>query len=409
MMAALTAASYSSGAVITIYEKNSRVGKKLLSTGNGRCNITNVECGTGNFHGNNPEFAKTAIDRFTPEDTIRFFESIGLMCKRTRGGRVFPYCGQASAVLDVLRFELERVGVKVLTNTEVIAVSRDKPAEGISLRLRTPAGDETRRCDRLIVSSGGKSAPSTGSDGGGFSILSSLGHLIVEPYPALTRLKTDTAIAAPLCGVRVNGRVSVCGHDSCETTLSEGEIQFTAYGLSGPAIMDISAAALMERKEKVTVVLDLMPHLSNRDLVLALAVRKERMSHLLAEKFLIGMLNKKVGQAILKRSGVVKLSLPVSDLCNTELSLIARLIKRLEFQVKGHTGWEHAQATGGGADTLEFSDSTMESKLVGGLFATGEVLDIYGDCGGYNLQWAWSSGRAAGRAVVGYAKHSAYY
>jgi predicted Rossmann fold flavoprotein len=400
MMAALTAASCNSDAVITIYEKNNRVGKKLLSTGNGRCNLTNTECDIGHFHGNNPEFVKAVIERFTPEDTIRFFESIGLECKLTHGGRVFPYCGQASAVLDVLRFELARAGVEIRTNTEVIAVSRDSAAEGLALHLRTSAGDDITRTDRLVVSCGGKSAPSTGSDGGGFSLLSSLGHRIIEPYPALTQLKTDTKIAASLCGVRVTGRASVIGHDSSEIAQSEGEIQFTAYGLSGPAIMDISAAALTGQNDKAVVALDLMPHLSNKGLVKMLALRKERLSHLLSLDFLVGMLHKKVGQVILKHAGVLKLSLPVCELCDSELLRLARLIKRLVFQVEGHTGWEHAQATGGGADTAEFSASTMESLLVSGLFATGEVLDVYGDCGGYNLQWAWSTGRAAGLAAT---------
>lgn len=400
MMAALSAASSGLRPNIIIYEKNNRVGKKILATGNGRCNITNTDCRSDNYHGNNPEFIKTALDRFPPEHTIEYFNRIGLMCKITHGGRVFPYCEQASAVLDVLRFALARAGVEVRTGTHVVAAECKAKEEGFHLYLHTSAGEETVGCDRLIVSSGGKAAPSTGSDGGGFALLSSFGHRIIEPYPALTQLKTDTKIAASLRGVRVNGLVSVKERGSPQISVSDGEIQFTAYGLSGPAIMDISAAALKPHGDRNVVVIDLMPHMDDRELREALFIRKRRMSHLLAEDFLVGMLNKKVGQLLLKHSGIEKLSLQVKELGDTELSRLAKCIKGLEFSVKGHTGWEHAQATGGGVDTYEFSAMSMESKIVNGLFATGEVLDIYGDCGGYNLQWAWSSGHTAGLAAA---------
>jgi len=381
LMAALAAAKDSKSPIV-IYERNNRVGKKLLATGNGRCNITNTDCGVGNYHGEKSGFVKAALDMFSPDDTLKFFEDIGLMCTITRGGRVFPYNGQASAVLDVLRFAVENAGVEVRAGAKVNEVKRDKTG-GFRLSVSNSESEKTEFCDRLIISSGGKAAPSTGSDGAGFALLSSLGHRIIEPYPALTQLKTETA---PLRGIRVNGRACVAGTD----VVSEGEIQFTAYGLSGPAVMDISAAAL-RGGENAVVALDLMPHMNEGQLLGLLTERQRRLSYLsrLSDgDFLTGMLHKKVGQALLKHTG-------------RDLNRLARSIKRLEFRVKGHTGWEHAQTTGGGADTSEFNASTMESKLVKGLFATGEVLDIYGDCGGYNLQWAWSSGYVAGVAVTG--------
>jgi hypothetical protein len=378
MMAALTAAK--SGGRVVIYEKNSRVGKKLLATGNGRCNITNTGCDAKNYHGESPGFAKAALDKFSADNTLEFFENIGLMCKITHGGRVFPYNEQASSVLDTLRFAIENAGIEVKTDTEVIAAKR--MPDGFHLSLRDTEGEKTQAYDKLIVCAGGKAAPSTGSDGGGLELLASFGHRIIKPYPALAQLKTDTAIAAPLRGVRVNGRASVSVSDAA----SEGEIQFTAYGLSGPAILDISAAAL-RAGENAVVALDLMPHINERDLLGLLTQRQERLAYLSSVSdggILTGMLNKKVARILLKHAGA------------GGLERLARMIKRLEFRVKGHTGWEHAQTTGGGADTAEFCDATMESRLVPGLFAAGEVLDIYGDCGGYNLQWAWSSGLLAG-------------
>ncbi len=393
MFAAISAAyELGAGNEIVIFEKNTRLGKKLLATGNGRCNLTNMNCDVSNFHGSNVAFSKYALERFPPTKTIEFFQKIGLHSKVTHGGRVYPYCEQASAVLDILRLEIERLKIQVSDATEIVWV--DKKMDCFSVHSDNGACGEFG-C--VIVATGGNASPSSGSNGKGYEILKGFGHTVIKPYPALTQLKTDTKLAAGMQGVRMNANICVLNKKNM-IARSSGEIQFAAYGLTGSAIMDISAKALSVRDS--IVILDLMPEHSTGELIEILNIRKKQLSGLACENFLVGILNKKVGQVILKHIGIEKLSLYVNEMNELQISRIAEAIKGLKFSVLGHNGWENAQTTAGGANTNEFYFDSMESKLKKGLFATGEVLDIYGDCGGYNLQWAWSTGYLAGKKAA---------
>jgi len=389
MFAAITAAR--AGARVRLLERGGRVGRKLLATGNGRCNLTNTAAGAAHYYGSDPGFAAAALDICPPERVMGLFEEIGLLCAAEYGGRVFPLCNQASAVLDVLRNELDRLKVAVLTDSE--AVSARKTAR---FAIKTAAGDDFA-CDRLIIAAGGLAAPSLGSNGGGLALLRAFGHTITKTTPALAQLRVAGAFVKGLRGIKTAARVAAFsgGEPVCR---AEGDVLFADYGLSGTAVMDVSRA--LHWYEGVTLYIDFMPGYSADELLKILSRRRETLAHLTLENYLTGAVNKKLGQALIKAAGFDRLSAPVSSLTDGQIRRIASQIKNTGFAVEGHNGWENAQVTAGGALTAEFDPRAMRSRKVPGLFAAGEVLDIFGDCGGYNLQWAWASGYAAGLAAV---------
>lgn len=393
LMAAVTAAGAAAGrAAVTVFERKDRVGKKLLATGNGRCNLSNSAAGPAHYHGANQGFVSGALGVLSPEHTLEVFQDMGVLCKVAYGGRVFPYCEQASAVLDAFRNELARLGVKVVTGADIGLVERK--AGGFLLR----AGDRAFHCDQVVVACGGAASPALGSNGGGFALLAGLGHTIHTPVPALVQLKTDTTHTKGLAGVKMDCVITALA-DSKQIDRAEGETLFTAYGLSGSGILDISRV-LWRRAEGVTLSLDMMKDYDHRRLEEYLMERKKTLSHLACKQFLVGTVHKRAGMALLKRAGIAKLTMPVADLSRRDIENVASLMKGFTVALRGHNGWDNAQVTAGGASTAQFDPHTMESKIVPGLYAAGEVLDIFGDCGGFNLQWAWSSGHAAGLSAA---------
>lgn len=402
MTAAIAAARALRGtATVLLLEHGQRVGKKLLTTGNGRCNLTNLQPLSGHYHGD-ARFAHAVLGRFPPRESIRFLESFGLLCREEEEGRVYPYSGQAAAVLDLLRLELDRLGVRQLCEYQPQHIERQKDG----FRLFCQEG--VLSCRRLIVATGGKSAASTGSDGSGHLLLKGLGHTVTKLFPALTQIKTDPAVMRPLKGLRCPGAVTLLA-DSRPVRREEGEIQFAENGLSGICVFQLSRLSgefftlrTVNGKpaKKIALSLDLMPEWEERALLDLLSARRNTRPELLLEQFLTGMLNKRVGQALLKAAGCAPLSRPCSSLTDQELSRIASLLKGWEFLPTGISPWNIAQVTAGGAVCGEFSPQTMESKKIRGLYAAGEVLDVDGDCGGFNLQWAWSSGLLAGQSAA---------
>jgi predicted Rossmann fold flavoprotein len=349
---------------------------------------------------------------FGPRDTISFFEGLGLLCKEEYGGRVFPYCGQAAAVLDVLRNAGANYGVKILTGVHVKDLN--KRGGTFEVRAQTAEGARGWQAGAVIAAAGGLAAPFQGADGGGMELLKRLGHEIVKPVPALSQLRTDARLTKGLRGLKVWGRIwSEAGGGLCEAT---GEILFTDYGLSGTAVLDFSRIlSLIEggweiaggnppvrREGYISAAIDFMPEpeYSEERLIAMLGARKGILGRLTMEDFFTGLLSKKLGQMLTKAAGVEKLSLPAAELSHKQIRDIARLIKKFEIRVLGDNGWNNAQVMAGGALTAEFDGKRMESRLVKGLFAAGELLDIFGECGGFNLQWAWASGRLAGRSAA---------
>lgn len=383
LMAAIFAAM--SGGDVTVYESGARVGRKILATGNGRCNMTNINADIDNYHGNNAKFIMGARNRFWVNETLDFFKSLGVLTKVEEKGKVYPYSDQASAVLDTLRFKAEEENVKIVTGFDVKSIRKTNGTFNI-----LSYGGQSANADRVIIATGGKAAPDLGSKGAGYDILSSFGHTITELKPSLVQIKTETDTVRKLKGIKLMANVSIGKRTEYD------EVLFTEYGLSGPAVFSLSSYL----DSAQTVTLDIMPEYTRDEIYIMLTERIAMRQKIRLEDFFVGMLNKRVGQALTKLAGAEPLSRYAVTLSDKEINNICDIIKHWTFKITGTMSWNNAQTTRGGARTDEFDPITMQSKLVEGLYAVGEVLDIDGDCGGYNLQWAWSSGALAGRAAA---------
>ncbi len=380
MMAALTASEKADNKVL-ILERQARMARKLLATGNGRCNLTNRNLTAENYHGQQPRFCAYALKEFGVEDTLACFRSLGLLTVTEDSGRVYPRSDSANSVADVLRLPLEqRENVTILTCAEVKTLQR------LNGEFVAVAGDTAYHADRVIVCAGGCAGGKLGGTDLGYKLLSSFGHTRTKLLPALVQLRTDTTFVRSLKGVRCEAEVRHAGQKRT------GEIQFTDYGVSGPLIFELSAYA----KPEEDLIVDFLPELSENEINDMLLHRCRTMQELKAEDLLTGMLHNRLGRTILRSAGF-SLELPCGAFAQAELEQIAKQIKNFRIRVLGTMGMDGAQVTAGGVRTEEFDETTMESKLCRGLYAAGEVLDIDGDCGGYNLQWAWSSGRLAGQ------------
>ncbi len=391
-MAAVTAKE--NGLDIIILERKDRVLKKVLATGNGRCNYTNINAGVSNYYGEDREFAQDVLEIFSPYNTVDFFEKLGIVHKVEENGKVYPYSGQASAVVDALRFEAQRLEIPVYANFDVSRIKY----ENSLFKIFSNDGNKIITCKKLIIAAGGCSYPELGSNGSGYRLAEMMGHKSTELKPALVQLKTEKASVKGLHGIKVNAKITAY-YKGKDLNSSEGELLFTDYGISGPVVFNLSYLTALY--DDLTFRADLMPDYNIRDIEKLLTVRKENLSHLTMEDFLVGMINKKLGQLLLKRSGIEKLSLPVEKLTDERIAKIAFLIKNYDIKILETTGFRNAQVTAGGVKTDGINSKTMESKKVKNLYFAGEVLDIFGDCGGYNLQWAWSSGYIAGKSAAG--------
>ena len=368
---------------VVILEREKRVGKKILATGNGRCNMTNMYAALENYHGTEPGFVKGAIKRFWVTQTLDFFSELGILWKEEKNGKVYPYSDTASSVLDVLRRKAENERIEVICEFDVKEAIKTKSGFQI-----TSYDGRKIFADSLIIAAGGKATPSLGSNGSGFDLLRAFGHKITKLSPSLVQMKTETEIVRKIKGLKINGKMSLA-----EKTES-GEILFTEYGLSGPPVFSLSAYLNNQKY----VCIGIMPEYSFDEIKAILYQRCAYLYDVKLEEFFTGMLNKRIGQALLKSVDISPLSRLCSTLSEKEINNIAAAIKCWKFNLCGTMSWNNAQVTRGGVYTSEFNPSTMESRIVPQLYACGEVLDIDGDCGGYNLQWAWSSGYIAGNS-----------
>ncbi|NLW40684.1 MAG: NAD(P)/FAD-dependent oxidoreductase [Tissierellia bacterium] len=388
MMAAISAKNH--GADVTLIERNNRVGKKILATGNGRCNYTNVNLTIENYHGNNPKFAYSCLSQFGVEKTLEFFERLGITPTIEDDGRVFPLSLQSSSVLDVLRFELEELGIELLTDAFVTDIRKNK-----KFKLMLEDGRQIYG-DRVIIATGGKAAPNTGSDGNGYKLAERLGHSIVDIFPGLVQLKLEGDIFKQVSGVKFPGVAGLYLEDRL-IKQDRGDILFTNYGISGPPILQLSRTALKYLKDgkdielKVSIIHDR----TEGELYDYLVFRFGFMAKKTIERGLIGLINKRLILPILKEVKIDK-NKKIAHLSKDEVGRLAKILTDWRFKITGSKSFKDAQVTAGGIDTDEINSSTMESKLVKGLYFAGEIVDIDGDCGGFNLQWAWSSGYIAG-------------
>lgn len=375
---------------VTILEKLTRVGKKILVTGNGRCNLTNIYAETRGYRGN-AEFAEHIIKKYPPENNIEFFNSLGLYTRTEDEGRVYPLSNQGSAVLDALRFECERLGVEFVCDYR--AVHLKEVNTGFSRKIVVNNRD---RFDFVLVAAGGKAAKVHGTDGDSYDLLKMLGHTVTPIAPALVSLNCENFTKA-LKGIR-----SVCGVkliiDGKTETENFGEVQFTDYGLSGIPVMQLSRFVSMSPSDNILICLDLVPDFTAEDLREYLMLRRSKDTGL-CENMLSGIMNKLLCISIMKELGI-PVNKRVNSLTDGDLERLCEMLKCWKIKVKNSRSFDFAQVTAGGAECREFNEDTLESKLVPCVYCCGEAMDVDGDCGGYNLQWAWSSGRAAGRSIA---------
>jgi predicted Rossmann fold flavoprotein len=390
------AARTNRSALIAVLEKLPRAGKKILATGNGRCNLSNATAGTHPYH--NASFAVHALEKYSVNTTLDFFRSLGLLTATDSEGRIYPMSNTAASVLDALRFEAERLNVEIICGTAVKGIAVQKDGSFQLSCLQNTAGIEYIT-EKVIIATGGKASPVHGSDGSGFALLKQLGHSITPLFPALVQITTDITYPKQLKGIRVNAAITVEINGKAASS-AEGEILFTEYGLSGIAAMEVSRAASeycsQGKKGGCFAILDLAPALSKEELAGFLKNIVKTNPCLPFEKLLFGILPSRVGQVICKASGLHDLTIETGTLDDAQLSAIIDTLKAFRLEIRGTRGFEQAQVTAGGADISEFNPFTLESKKVKGLYACGEVLDVDGGCGGFNLQWAWSSGLLAG-------------
>ena len=386
-MAALTAAEWMEG-TISLLERQTRLGRKLLATGNGRCNLSNLTCAPSHYHGGHPDFVRPALDAFGVTDTLAFFRQRGLLTIAEPDGKCYPYSDQANSVLDTLRLALDAAGVVVRTDWPVEAIRPGKPG---GFTLTGSAG--SLWADRVILTAGGAAAPKLGGTKSGYQLAKTLGHKCTRLHPSLVQLNTDPTWPKSLKGVRADAVVKLLMGQELAAE-EAGQVQFTDYGVSGPVIFQLSRLAVTA-DVPVLLSLDLLPHVSQEELVELLAQRQMLCPGLALENLLTGMLHNRLGRTVIRYGGR-KLGDAVMDLTRKNLTAIAKNIKDFRLPVTGDQGLEHAQVTAGGLDTSQFDPETLESRRCPGLYAAGEVLDVDGDCGGFNLQWAWSSGHLAG-------------
>ncbi len=395
--AGMTAAIWAAraGARVTVYERNDRVGKKILSTGSGKCNFSNERMSAACYHGGGTALIDGVYGRFGVRETKDFFTELGMRIK-DRDGYLYPASGQASTVLDVLRYEMERLAVAVHTGAQVKEITAE--ADGIAV---SADGRDRERYDAVILTCGGAAAPVTGSDGQGFVLARMLGHRIVPTVPALTALRCSEDFCKRVAGVRCEARVTLY-IDGQAVCADAGELQWTDYGISGIPVFQISreAAYALRDGHEVTAGIDLLPDMTDAEAEREFwTARRARMAGQTAEQFVTGLVNKKLGLLLLKLSGIRETA-RVADIPASAGRKLERLCRFLTVTVRGTNPYAQAQVCAGGVDCAEVTE-TLESRLVPHVYFAGEILDIDGICGGYNLQWAWSSGAVAGRSAAG--------
>ena len=420
LAAAITAARL--GARVTIIEHKDRPGKKILATGNGRCNYTNELLAPSCYYAKDQELVAKLLERYPTERILAFFEEIGVVASQ-RDGYYYPASGQAAAVLECLLAECERLGVEIRCATEVLgiqpkaggtafvikqgpaddaSISSQKLAGGASAVSQRPAGDSSvvsQRFDRVLLCCGGQASPVTGSDGSGYELARGLGHRIRTTFPALTGLKADPKRFKPLAGIRARVEASL-QVDGRLVRRETGELQLTEQGLSGIVIFQLSHPAIeaYSQKKKTEIHINYLPQLESGEVFGFLRQRRDLLGHKALQDWGIGLFPKKLWLQLVKEAGL-PLTMTASQLDNRALARLQTAITDFTVPMTGYLGYDRAQVTAGGVDLREINTDTFESQKVPGLYFAGEILDVDGICGGYNLHFAWASGMAAAEAA----------
>ena len=377
---------------VRILEALPRVGKKLITTGNGRCNISNKNISLDRYHGEDKEFCRCALEKYNLSVCEDFFENIGIPFIY-EGDKAYPASLQAGSVVDCLRFAAEDLGVIIHTDTKVTNIN------SFGKEYKVIADKVNFITKNIIIATGGLAGGEKfGCDGGMMQILQKAGFESVKTTPSIVQIKTVNDITKQLKGIKVDAAVTL-KTKSDVLRQDFGEVLFTDYGLSGPPIMQVSRA-VSRKSEDMFISLDLMPDTDFDSLCKKIENRISVMPNRSLEEFFTGMFNKRVGQVVLKLASF-KLTQKAAEITDAQIKQIVRIIKGMEFAVTGTTGFANAQVTAGGLKAKQFNPKTMESLDCKNLYCVGEILDIDGDCGGFNLQWAWSSAMAAADSIIG--------
>lgn len=390
MMAAISALE--NGALVTIAEKENRLGKKVLVTGNGRCNLTNVNITAENYHGANPLLTNNIFAQFDNKQTIDFFNKLGVVTKVEERGRVFPMSDQASSVVDILTHRLKDLGGKIIYEIKVEDIKK------IDDEFRVKFSNDTEATfNKVVIAAGGKAMPALGSDGSGYTLAESLGHPVTPTWPSLVQLRLKEDFFNEIKGVKIDGSAALLTNGKIVAKES-GEILFTHYGVSGPAILKLSRKAKehIVAGEEVTLRLTLLNGFNEEQLDRFLADRFNMLNKKALKTSFLGFLQKRLIPEVLKAAGIENADKKCAEVSANERKNIVRTLLSWDLPVIDTNSFKDAQVTAGGVNTNEIDAKTLESKIVPGLYFCGEVLDIDGDSGGYNLQFAWSSGRVAG-------------
>ena len=417
LMAAIIAAEQ--GAEVTLLEGNDRPGKKILSTGNGKCNIGNRLLVPEAYYTESPHFLKSCLDRFGTEAAVSFFERIGLMIK-SKNGYLYPVCEQAAAVLDVLRYRAASLGIKVVTGCRIVKIERaDRAKEKTELIEKTEfivSGQDMKfRFERLILACVGRAAPRTGSDGSGFLLAERMGHRILPTVPALVQLRCGEDYFKSVAGVRAEAEVTVL-YGGREAAREQGELLLTDYGISGIPVFQISRVVnylLLERdgaphkrngkspetKKEVEAAVDFFPGCSREYFSRFHSQRMKELGDSTAEAFFTGILHKKLMMLFIRLAGL-KPGERIDGADGRKIQKVYELCRNWKVRIVGSNSYDNAQVCAGGVPLDEVTEN-LESKKAKGLYFAGEILDVDGKCGGYNLHWAWCSGYLAGMAAAG--------
>ncbi len=374
---------------VVVLEKLSRVGKKITVTGNGRGNVTNVNLSCENYHsreGDAPAFVARALKEFGNDDVIKFLNSVGVFTAQ-ENERVYPASFQASSVLDLIRLKLQNNGAEIRADFNVTDIKK-----GECFIISSEAGDKVF-AKTVILAMGGKCQKQFGTDGAGYSLAKKMGHTVTECLPSLVQLKADVSELKALKGIRQEARLTLYDRDMpliCE----KGDLLFTEFGVSGNAIFQISGYTAGVNNPILSV--EFMPDVPDFEVSKALADKIQSAPYLFAEDLLTGFVNKQVGKAIVRAAGV-SLS---EKCCKSHIKPVVYALKNFKIKITGTLGFNYAQVTRGGVRLREIDSSTMQSRLIENLYMAGELIDVDGDCGGYNLQWAFSSAYLACKNIL---------
>lgn len=384
LVAAIFAKMKNMNADVVLFDRADRVGKKIAMSGNGQCNITNKNPDITRYHGD-ADFAKTVIDNFPPAEQERFFAECGIMLNFETSGKAYPMSYQASSVVDALRFRAAELGVEIRVSAKVESVA--KKEKGFSVKYE--GGSVTAQ--NIIIATGGAAGGSLGSEDG-YSILRSFGHKVTSLRPAIVQLKSNEPFVRSLKGVKLFAKLSA--KSGKNTYFADpSDFLFTDYGISGPAVLSLSSH--YKDGERFTVFADLLPNSTYDKTYKFLSDKRAAFPNRTADELFAGLVHKKIGIELVKLEKIAPSS-KIADISDQKISNLAALVHNLPFNITGTNGMKNAQVTAGGVDTKDFCADSMMSKLQEGLFASGEVLNVDGDCGGFNLCFAWASGKAAG-------------